>query len=326
MASKCVVPASAGVFPGSTRRPVTVGGRPRQRGGVPPRDRVLGQRQESSPPARGCSAHVRLPGTPRRVVPASAGVFRILPSPRRPRPSRPRQRGGVPSSPPSIGTRFWSSPPARGCSLMGSALTLALAVVPASAGVFLTRPRNALTAPRRPRQRGGVPYTEIVAANVRASSPPARGCSARYGCPPIKAGVVPASAGVFRSPRRSAPSWTRRPRQRGGVPGIPRGIPRGSPSSPPARGCSLMSDTKTKQKAVVPASAGVFPCSAWVAISCRCRPRQRGGVPCAASWISSPRRSSPPARGCSAQCRSLAAVDDVVPASAGVFRTSSATP
>ena len=127
-----VVPASAGVFRGSPSAQPRRRGRPRQRGGVPARTRVLGDGAPSSPPARGCSGPGRRPAGHRAVVPASAGVFRccgfwwryVAGRPRQrggvpaytPKPSRPRQRGGVPFLAGGSRRLGVSSPPARGCS------------------------------------------------------------------------------------------------------------------------------------------------------------------------------------------------------------------
>ena len=253
-----VVPASAGVFRGSPSAQPRRRGRPRQRGGVPARTRVLGDGAPSSPPARGCSGPGRRPAGHRAVVPASAGVFRCCGFWWRYVAGRPRQRGGVPAYTPGLDSQAESSPPARGCSVPCRWFASAWGVVPASAGVFRTSSVTRWPRLGRPRQRGGVPQGGAVMPVTQPSSPPARGCSGQHRPVVVRTGVVPASAGVFRSCSHRSTRRSRRPRQRGGVPtSLPTGRPSRS-SSPPARGCSGLEHASTPGGGVVPASAGVF--------------------------------------------------------------------
>ena len=172
-----VVPASAGVFPGSRSPTQGTPSRPRQRGGVPCVLSQVSVAMMSSPPARGCS-HLDQRGRPDpHVVPASAGVFRGSPSAQPRRRGRPRQRGGVPARTRVLGDGAPSSPPARGCSGPYPCTRGRCTVVPASAGVFRTGPSTCGSSSGRPRQRGGVPLLWFLVAICRRSSPPARGCS-----------------------------------------------------------------------------------------------------------------------------------------------------
>ena len=200
-----VVPASAGVFLLATYVPEIIERRPRQRGGVPQNPSRVRVRVRSSPPARGCSSRRSSPGSCRRVVPASAGVFLVSRMSRGFKVRRPRQRGGVPARDTADDPTGWSSPPARGCSYLRLNVPGVDTVVPASAGVFRWRGWCQRRGGGRPRQRGGVPGATGVVPLVFQSSPPARGCSRQFPVADELVLVVPASAGVFRVPRHRRP-------------------------------------------------------------------------------------------------------------------------
>ena len=74
------------------------------------------------------------------AVPASAGVFHAVLDWWLADNRRPRQRGGVPAEGSALEFLSWSSPPARGCSACVHHDGRGRWVVPASAGVFPTRP------------------------------------------------------------------------------------------------------------------------------------------------------------------------------------------
>ena len=237
------------------------------------------------------------------VVPARAGVFPRSPPTSSTQSGRPRPRGGVPTPATAPRNLFVSSPPARGCSWPGRVAHLRVTVVPARAGVFRICRTVAGGLARRPRPRGGVPATVLLRSASLLSSPPARGCSLRSAGRVPGPEVVPARAGVFRTPRGAAATRRSRPRPRGGVPCRIISTYVGATSSPPARGCSDGARAMGRPPAVVPARAGVFrprgaarPCS-------RGRPRPRGGVPPGSGSAVDLAVSSPPARGCSADCR-----------------------
>ncbi len=110
-----VVPALAGVILAQTTQPAGLGSRPRARGGHPVVRLSLASFEASSPRSRGSSlARVRRDQR-HGVVPALAGVIRSA----RPRPpdacSRPRARGGHPSTTATAFTGQRSSPRSRGC-------------------------------------------------------------------------------------------------------------------------------------------------------------------------------------------------------------------
>ncbi len=99
----------------------------------------------SSPPTRGCSAAFMNAEPDTAVLPADAGVFRILISLGFSSVRPPRRREGVPAWHPLGKDVDWSSPPTRGCSANRFIDLGMRAVLPADAGVFrptdLRRPR-----------------------------------------------------------------------------------------------------------------------------------------------------------------------------------------
>ncbi len=317
-----VLPADAGVFrralsPCRGRR-----GPPRRRGGVPQAGWHTTEAWTSSPPTRGCSGHD--PGQDHRalVLPADAGVFRGSRRGWWAASCPPRRRGGVPLSQPLPWGHLASSPPTRGCSAQFAGQGLQGHVLPADAGVFRRHWPAGRSGAGPPRRRGGVPPRPTGCSWSAASSPPTRGCSAARHVRQGVRRVLPADAGVFRSPRGPRSPRPRPPRRRGGVP--PRRVGAGCvrPSSPPTRGCSVTVTRYRPLAMVLPADAGVFRSPrTWRPTRTR-PPRRRGGVP-PAQWATSPfMTSSPPTRGCSALPAWAPRGPAVLPADAGVFRTS----
>ena len=113
---------------------------------------------------------------------------------------RPRARGGVPWGPVIIPTSAPSSPRTRGCSAAGPRVHPVEGVVPAHAGVFPPPSGPRRSRARRPRARGGVPDEASDRIAALESSPRTRGCSHRPHPQRRRVGVVPAHAGVFRTP------------------------------------------------------------------------------------------------------------------------------
>ena len=168
-----VVPARAGELRPYDLWPVRTRGRPRPRGGAPPARPPTQPRCGSSPPARGCSDRPPRPPRRQVVVPARAGVLRhradhfcrlrvvparagvlrsassspttpaVVParagvlrpqSPRAHRRRRPRPRGGAPRLRDERLLRCGSSPPARGCSVVGVRADVAVTSSPPARG------------------------------------------------------------------------------------------------------------------------------------------------------------------------------------------------
>ena len=274
-----VVPAHAGVIPGSGHPTGRDRGRPRTRGGHPDHDHGHDYGAGSSPHTRGSSPSRADQLRVNRVVPAHAGVIRRRWRYACLRASRPRTRGGHPSwSSVDEGVRG-SSPHTRGSSVVG-----------AEAGE---------DAGRRPRTRGGHPPLRDSDVPADESSPHTRGSSSR-GTPPCRRWpVVPAHAGVIRGVPPGRRPNVRRPRTRGGHPrdlDAELGI---LLSSPHTRGSSSPEVLDTAKGGVVPAHAGVIRLS-WASRGLpQRRPRTRGGHPVSAVVGWQHPGSSPHTRGSS---------------------------
>ena len=132
-------------------------GRPRAGGGVPRCRTRQTTRPPSSPRRRGCSAMCTEGHLRPEVVPAQAGVFRVLFLGYSGCGSRPRAGGGVPCRSPNTSTCTGSSPRRRGCSDGRNGDRPKCEVVPAQAGVFRRRSAPKSSARCRPRAGGGVP-------------------------------------------------------------------------------------------------------------------------------------------------------------------------
>src|SRR5690606_18550415 len=229
---------------------------PRRRGGVPKTDSGVAPMSPSSPPTRGCSEARQQRPDLVRVLPADAGVFRDRPRSLPPSHSPPRRRGGVPSSAASNGRSPTSSPPTRGCSVASAARLIGRLVLPADAGVFRWTTRSRQGSRRPPRRRGGVPNSSVEPAFQLWSSPPTRGCSAGRDLGVVAHAVLPADAGVFRSPAPNCCAPPSPPRRRGGVPVSALFAAVVSASSPPTRGCSDAGRLPVLGEGVLPADAG----------------------------------------------------------------------
>ena len=255
----------------------------------------------SSPPTRGCSVPHRHHWCGPAVLPADAGVFRSVAAARGFFPGPPRRRGGVPSQNPGLARARGSSPPTRGCSgLRGDVL----------------EPSNG-----PPRRRGGVPGTWFAGAALAASSPPTRGCSDPRCRPRRHPAVLPADAGVLRVGARTRSSRSSPPRRRGGVPPRRTPVAETTMSSPPTRGCSGSGRCSARLHAVLPAEAGVLRAGARTRSSRSSPPRRRGGIPLTPVKLGLVPVSSPPTRGCSVASLDQDVSARVLPADAGVFRT-----
>ena len=314
-----VVPAPAGVVPWWRRRRPRRPRRPRARGGGPTSGSTAPPCIWSSPRPRGWSRAGVPRGAAGRVVPAPAGVVPGCRARRRPRPGRPRARGGGPHQVPAVGA--------------------AGGVVPAPAGVVPAVPSpSEMFSESSPRPRGwslgvdfggggdtvvpapagGGPRRQRTWWSLRASSPRPRGWSP---VPPAAApaqAVVPAPAGVVPPRRRPGRSSHRRPRARGGGPVFAGPPDLQALSSPRPRGWSSGGGVRPRGRRVVPAPAGVVPAARCRAARTLRRPRARGGGPMQVFTSSGIWMSSPRPRGWSRPAPRPPAAARVVPAPAGV--------
>ena len=171
---------------------------------------------------------------------------------------------------------------------------------------------------RRPRARGGHPARSQSLKMVPLSSPRTRGSSPPPPGTDRRPCVVPAHAGVIPAWCRGPAAARRRPRARGGHPGL-RMLPTSpSSSSPRTRGSSLHRGGRGHPWAVVPAHAGVIRAttgvSSWPPTR---RPRARGGHPRTIELRTGTLVSSPRTRGSSVPLPGAPFDGDVVPAHAG---------
>ena len=178
----------------------------------------------------------------RPVLPARAGVFRSPLRRAAPRRRAPRASGGVPLSDDDLAQCDGCSPRERGCSVRAlgppASADWRASCSPRERGCSDAAAFRTAVPPRAPRASGGVPGIAHAVQPRRLCSPRERGCSAAE--PGRAAGdlVLPARAGVFRSPRRRSAPTRRAPRASGGVPTRIRSALHHQQWSPRERGCS----------------------------------------------------------------------------------------
>ncbi len=172
-----VVPARAGIFRRTRPSGRACRGRPRTRGDLPDWSDTYGDRDPSSPHARGSSLDARAGVPVDDVVPARAGIFlrHGCRSPRERR--RPRTRGDLPDA--TTGEQHQQF------------------VVPARAGIFPRRRATTATRTSRPRTRGDLPPAYRASPYSARSSPHARGSSLARQPRRVAWAVVSARAGIF---------------------------------------------------------------------------------------------------------------------------------
>jgi len=117
-----------------------------------------------------------------------------------------------------------------------------------------------------------------------------------------------------------------RPRTRGGLPTGGTGDTIDLGSSPHARGSSEKAVVRRREDTVVPARAGVFRHPDASRPDTTRRPRTRGGLPAAVGSLRETLKASPHARGSSPMGHHAQRRRHVVPARAGVFRSSPVPP
>ena len=297
---RTVVPAHAGVIRASGGPRPCAQSRPRTRGGHPLGMGGAHRQRRSSPHTRGSSGPSGSKPGRRPVVPAHAGV--------------------IPGTMAPMSARTWSSPHTRGSSPGRSATWGWAGVVPAHAGVIPGTGRPRRDPRRRPRTRGGHPALGVTDTFIVMSSPHTRGSSSAGAVGRHSASVVPAHAGVIPRCTSFVPSYSSRPRTRGGHPGRSAVCMVGFRSSPHTRGSSVQGSFTNAGNLVVPAHAGVIPPVPGAPDRPARRPRTRGGHPAYTSWLNSLAVSSPHTRGSSGAGDDGQIMGHVVPAHAGVIR------
>ncbi len=315
-----VVPARAGVIHAPESSSASSSCRPRASGGHPATRRWPSGSARSSPRERGSSPFGNHLGTIREVVPARAGVIRACPCRSTSTRRRPRASGGHPVAYIVYAVGAVSSPRERGSSHDGHLFAAHRRVVPARAGVIRSTGSLSRSGCSRPRASGGHPSTTRTTATTAPSSPRERGSSG-VGVRPVRARqVVPARAGVIRTPPPPTTSSASRPRASGGHPMPTRARKMPTASSPRERGSSGLPRQRVGLVDVVPARAGVIPVGHHGPGAPRRRPRASGGHPTSILWKPRTRWSSPRERGSSPSGRPCLRRQRVVPARAGVIR------
>ena len=194
--SASVLPAHAGMVPGSTVQLSAPSGAPRARGDGPQPPKKPSSPPVCSPRTRGWSRAARHPVPHRVVLPAHAGMVPPINEPPAIADCAPRARGdgpdwvwwGVRRSRCSPRTRGWSPGPGD-AGLAGSVLPAHAGMVPEVIGV----PRLSRSAPRA---RGDGPGGENLAALAAACSPRTRGWSPNTRSAHPNPPVLPAHAGM----------------------------------------------------------------------------------------------------------------------------------
>ena len=178
-----VLPAHAGMVPGTRKVRRLRCGAPRARGDGPPRGRAWRAGAPCSPRTRGWSR----PGRRSPMTDQSA----------------PRARGDGPSS--SRSRRKWRkcSPRTRGWSSAHERWARPRGVLPAHAGMVPRHPRHHTRRQRAPRARGDGPGSSSACSGSWQCSPRTRGWSRALQCLNESAGVLPAHAGMDPRPRRT---------------------------------------------------------------------------------------------------------------------------
>ncbi len=293
-----VLPAHAGVVPGSSRVAGQRTSAPRARGGGPVRASAPARTCPCSPRTRGWSRVRLLRADAVDVLPAHAGV---VPTPgRSPAPCTcaPRARGGGPYVAGVAGWSIECSPRTRGWSRTAA-------------------PRAERWC-RAPRARGGGPGTTVDLSGIGLCSPRTRGWSHadprhRRCCRvlPAHAGVVP-GLGCAGNRTPGAP-----PAHAGVVPcSINRTVRRSC--SPRTRGWSRGLVGHRVVVGVLPAHAGVVPGGRRPYGRSDSAPRARGGGPSTRRQARTPPVCSPRTRGWSHEVAGAGVGDGVLPAHAGV--------
>ncbi len=254
------------------------------------------------------------------MVPAQAGVDRVELGIREVRAGGPRAGGGGPSWRTAPRRRSAWSPRRRGWTGQGIHLRPGPQVVPAQAGVDRPSTGPSSTASSGPRAGGGGPTLVTSLRTLMTWSPRRRGWTALQRHAQRPRVVVPAQAGVDRTP--SAPRWagTGGPRAGGGGPSSARGMHPPARWSPRRRGWTGLHRPQGSRRGVVPAQAGVDRSSRRVARLLPRGPRAGGGGPAPSPRTTTPRPWSPRRRGWTAAREGGPPLGCVVPAQAGVDR------
>ena len=151
------------------------------------------------------------------------------------------------------------------------------------------------------------------------SSPRTWGCFRWRHSSSHSSAVFPTHVGVFLSPKGIAENIARLPHARGGVSVDLWRIGMTYKSSPRTWGCFQNLPRNESARMVFPTHVGVFPCSRFSFLLCRCLPHARGGVSKVKAAHDCGRLSSPRTWGCFGSLSSVLGLRVVFPTHVGVF-------
>ena len=197
-----LLPAPAGMVPGTTSRTPPARSAPRARGDGPPSAVDFAEPDTCSPRPRGWSPRHHQAPALLGLLPAPAGMVPPRTGRTRTTAAAPRARGDGPSNLPGIGSLSVCSPRPRGWSPVGQFAHRPGRLLPAPAGMVPPPRRRHSPQEAAPRARGDGPPAQLARATVIHCSPRPRGWSRPDGALRDVLDLLPAPAGMV--PRRSA--------------------------------------------------------------------------------------------------------------------------
>ena len=211
------------------------------------------------------------------------------------------------------------SPRTRGCSRRRRPSESPPRLLPAHAGMFPQETGSNPPGRSAPRARGDVPSARSPSARIAACSPRTRGCSQADRTEHTTTKLLPVHAGMFPTRPGGPLDGPTAPRARGDVPRSLTGRVATLPCSPCTRGCSQVLDRPSRDAALLPVHAGMFPSPTGGTTPPPAAPRARGDVPRAGSPTCTTTPCSPCTRGCSPHRRPDHRGDALLPVHTGMF-------
>ena len=239
----------------------------------------LGSPSRCSPRTRGWTRRVHEHRTERQLLPAHAGMDPRI-SVVTPRfPSAPRARGDGPHIPNAVAKIIHCSPRTRGWTRLAFQRAHVQPLLPAHAGMDPPAPRRTVSAEAAPRARGDGPVATTGTAAWINCSPRTRGWTL-VGTPWVMTGgLLPAHAGMDPESPLMTTDQPTAPRARGDGPTSARNSKRVFVCSPRTRGWTRVQLVGIPGVELLPAHAGMDPCTPSPRGGRRAAPRARGDGP-----------------------------------------------